>query len=183
MYNKLKFSFYIVLAFCLSITAQANMVTAKNAPVELTKSQLKLVGQAQFSVLFWDIYASRLYTPSGQFDGVKPEVLFEITYQKDITKKDLIERTVEQWLHLGVKESDYQRFVSQLGTLWPDITKGDKLALQVGKNNSVFYMNDKYIGQIEDKWFAGLFLDIWLSPQTSQPKLRLQLLGEKKGDK
>jgi hypothetical protein len=187
MYSKRKFSIHIVLAFCLGIfpyiTAHANALTSKTAPVDLIKAELKLVGKAQFSVLFWDIYASRLYTLSGKYEGVKPSVLFEITYQKDITRKDLVERTIEQWQHLGVKESDYQRFVLPLRTLWPDITKGDKLALQVGVNKSVFYMNDKYLGQIEDKWFAGLFLDIWLSPKTSQPKLRLHLLGDKKDDK
>jgi hypothetical protein len=181
MFIKPKVSIHIVIAICIGMTTCVYGATPVSTPSALTKAQLQLVGRAQFSVLFWDIYESRLYTPSGQFEGVKPSVLFEITYQKDITKQDLIERTIEQWQHLGLVKDDYQRFVLPLNNLWPNIIDGDRLALHVGVGESVFYLNDKYIGQIEGEGFAALFLDIWLSPKTSQPKLRLQLLGDKKG--
>jgi len=45
-------------------------------------------------------------------------------------------------------------------------------------NQSVFYFNDVKVGSIEEKEFGELFLSIWLSPKTSQKKLRNQLLGE-----
>jgi hypothetical protein len=178
---KVVFILTILLVKCLGITTLVYASThlyQQHEPQTLTKTQLKLVGKAQFSVLFWDIYQSRLYTPSGVFDGVKPAVLFEITYQKDITSKDLIERTVEQWQHLAVAENEYKPYIKSLTTLWPDITAGDQLALSVGDNESYFYFNKKYIGKIDGQGFSALFLDIWLSPKTSQPKLRQQLLGQ-----
>jgi hypothetical protein len=173
----LNLSLCIGLLFCLGLTGSAAAATPIPTGSTLNKTSLQLVGKAQFSVLFWDIYASRLYTPSGQYNGVNPSVLFEITYQTDIDKKDLIRRTVEQWQHLGLNEAEYGQFLPKLNALWPDIVEGDKLALFVGANGSAFYLNDKSIGLIEDHRFAAMFLDIWLSPKTSQPALRLQLLG------
>ena len=42
---------------------------------------------------------------------------------------------------------------------------------------SAFYFNDNLVGSIEDPMFGPLFVDIWLSEKTSEPKLRQQLLG------
>jgi hypothetical protein len=40
-----------------------------------------------------------------------------------------------------------------------------------------FWLNGKRISEIRDTEFASQFFAIWLSPKTSQPKLRLSLLG------
>ena len=180
MFKKYNISLHLVLLFCLGMISHSHAQAQVESPAELTKTDLKLVGKAQFSVLFWDIYESRLYTPSGSFQGVKAKLLFELTYQKNISKKELIKRTREQWKHLGLQEDEYRRFLLPLNALWPDIKKGDRLALNVGENDSDFYFNEKYIGKIEGERFSALFLDIWLSNKTSQPKIRQQLLGDNK---
>jgi hypothetical protein len=41
----------------------------------------------------------------------------------------------------------------------------------------VFSFNGKPIGEIKDPEFARLFFGIWLSPQTSAPEMRRELLG------
>ena len=46
----------------------------------------------------------------------------------------------------------------------------------VEEKKSIFYFNNVKVGVITDKAFSKLFLDIWLSPKTSQAKLRAQLL-------
>lgn len=140
--------------------------------------QLKDVGQTTFSVLFWDIYTSKLQTSTGRYplqDNAQ-SLLYQIEYLADISSKDLIQRTVEQWQHLGVPEETYQPFVPELAQLWPDIRDGDSLALLVRQQRSAFYFNGNYIGDIANTEFSGLFLDIWLSEKTSQPKLRQELL-------
>jgi hypothetical protein len=105
-------------------------------------------------------------------------LLFEIEYLRDITSIDLVDRTIEQWKHLDIAESEYSQFVPILKAIWPDISSGDKLTMLLQNNQSVFYFNDVRVGHIEAKEFSKLFLDIWLSPNTSQTKLRNQLLGE-----
>lgn len=152
-------------------SSQLSIVSSK-----LLKSELKQVGAARFKVFIWDIYDSRLYSENGQYHE-DDNFLFEITYLKDISKKALIDRTIEQWQHLKIPAKNYGKFTHQLDEIWPDIKKGDQLSLWVTNSGSTFYFNDELIGTISDVNFGDLFAAIWLSPDTSQPKLRKQLLG------
>jgi hypothetical protein len=147
----------------------------------IEQQDLQEVGHTTFSIFFWDLYKSSLQTTSGTYpiDAEKEQLLYEINYLADISSKDLIERTIEQWQHLEVPTEHYQQFVHKLTRIWPDITKGDKLSLRLHNNISFFYFNEKYIGRINDPMFGQLFLDIWLAENTSQPTLRNELLGKK----
>lgn len=44
--------------------------------------------------------------------------------------------------------------------------------------SSTFYRNGEQLGVIADPGFGRQFLDIWLSPNTSRPELRLALTGQ-----
>lgn len=140
----------------------------------------QVVGETTFSVLFWDIYQSKLLTTTGEYplDYQYGTLLYEIHYLKDISKKDLLKRTIEQWQHLGVPEKSYNPYIPLLTNIWPSIKRGDSLSLVVNHMGSTFYFNQQFIGTIDAPEFGPLFLDIWLSVNTSQPKLRSQLLGE-----
>jgi len=142
------------------------------------RSELFLLGQAEFSVLFWNIYNSKLYASSDNFNvkNIEQVTLFEINYLRDISKKDLIDKTIEQWSHIGLTSSTFGDYMPLLNQLWPNISKGDSLSLLVSKHQSAFYLNNQLLGTISDKDFGKNFLDIWLSEKTSQPKLRQQLL-------
>ncbi|MCH2058316.1 MAG: chalcone isomerase family protein [Thalassotalea sp.] len=141
------------------------------------RATLTEVGSARFSVLFWDVYDSSLLTPSGTYDN-SSKYLLEITYLRNIKSAVLIERTEEQWQHLGVDAIQYQNYLPQLKALWPDIKKGDRLSLWVDSNNASFYFNNLLSGSIDDGVFGNLFASIWLSPDTSEPKLRKKLIGQ-----
>ncbi len=149
-------------------------------PTDFSQLNFKKVGSAKFSVLFWDIYNSTLYTKLGSYShkNSPDSLLFEIEYLKDIKTNDLVDRTVQQWKYLDIPESEYSKFIPTLNAIWPDIVSGDKLSMLVLNNQSVFYFNDIKVGSIEEKEFGELFLSIWLLPKTSQKKLRNQLLGE-----
>ena len=145
----------------------------------LNKQNFKMVGEAKFSILFWDIYQSKLLTTSGKYpiEAKNDELLYEIRYLKDISRDELIKRTKEQWQHLGIANEQYKHFIPELKRLWPNITQGDTLSLLIQNQHSNFYFNQQYIGSINAPQFGQLFIDIWLAKNTSQPKLRRQLLG------
>lgn len=147
---------------------------------DIKNSDFKLIGKTSFSVLFWDIYQSELRTSTGNYpiNFAEESLLYEITYLMSITKQDLIERTVEQWEHLKIPSSTYKKYISLLDSIWPNIRKNDTLTLVVSANKSVFFHNGTLIGDIQEKHFGQVFLDIWLSEETSQPKLRQELLGD-----
>jgi hypothetical protein len=162
------------LPFQSTKTVNINKSTIMNQ-----KYLLKEVGNTTFSVLFWNIYKSKLLTTSGSYpiDVANEKLIFEIKYLTSISNEDLVELTKEQWQHIGVKEEQYQPFLQELQNIWPNIIEGDTLSLLVNKDNSDFYFNQKYIGSIEAVGFGQLFIDIWLDDNTSQPELRAELLG------
>ena len=145
----------------------------------MANQSFKPIGEATFTVLFWDIYKSNLLTSSGSYPIVhnKEKLVFEIQYLKDISSEDLVNRTIEQWQHIGVASDHYQVYVPALQKLWPDIKENDSLALVFDKQNSAFYYNQEMIGVIDAPNFGQMFIDIWLAPNTSQPKLRKSLLA------
>ena len=174
----------LFLLYILVFNAHANSMGKDTSipeilPTNFSELQFKEVGKAKFSVLFWDIYNSSLYTKSGAYSHSKPSesLIFKIVYLKDITTEDLLERTIEQWQHLQVPVSQYSLYVPILKAMWPDISSGDSLTMLVDNNLSIFYLNHKKIGVIEQQEFSKLFLDIWLSPNTSQLALRNKLLN------
>jgi len=172
----------IITTVIFTVKADNNQHIVKDRlPDDFMELNFKEVGSTKFSFLFWDIYNSTLYTKSGVYLPENPalELIFEIAYLKDITAKDLLNKTVEQWQHVGFAEVEYTEFIPMLKAMWPDITSGDTLALLVNNNQSIFYFNDIKIGVIEQPAFSQLFLAIWLSEKTSQPELRTELLGEK----
>lgn len=169
--------FYLMFSF--NVQAYSLQFQLEKSGQAVVTEKMQEVGKAKFSVLFWDIYQSRLLTQNGKFEHLSQDVIFEITYLKDINKEDLLTRTVEQWQHLEIAPEMYQQFTSPLLTIWPNIKAGDSLLMRVENGISEFYFNQTYIGQINDERFAPLFLSIWLAPNTSQPDLRAQLLGIK----
>ncbi|HBY87063.1 MAG TPA: hypothetical protein DEO86_14455 [Colwellia sp.] len=118
-------------------------------------------------------------TTSGKYpvDITSDKVLFTISYLADISSNDLINRTVDQWEHLGIQSERYTSYLPKLKGMWPDIKEGDSLSLLIDQGRSVFYFNQQYIGVINPSEFGQIFLAIWLSENTSEPNLRLELLG------
>ena len=181
----------LVRTYLLLILCSPSLVFAKSMADEITvKSNVQTVfenrtfvpiGETTFSILFWDLYKSNLLTTSGKYpiEIEKDSILFNINYLTDISSEDLLNRTVEQWQHLGLAPEDYEMYLSELGDIWPDIKDGDSLSLLVVEGKSVFYFNQEYVGAINDQNFGQMFIDIWLSENTSQPDLRRELLEPK----
>lgn len=139
---------------------------------------LNKVGSAEFSVMFLDIYDITLFSETKSYQpSSQPSYALEIEYHRNVSARRLVELTQDQWQHLGVAEHDIQRYGPDLLALWPDVKKGDRLTIYVSAEHSQFYHNDTPIGRIEEPGFGKLFTDIWLSPRTSAPELRRDLLG------
>jgi hypothetical protein len=175
---------YLLLITTSQFLTSVNVLATEGSPANTLDRVLKdhdylQVGETTFSILFWDLYNSKLQTTSGKYpiESETDKLIYNINYLADISSKDLIERTVEQWQHLGINPEIYQVYLPELENIWPDIKDGDTLSLHVINNKSIFYFNNDFIGEIVQPEFSQLFLDIWLSKNTSEPELRLELLG------
>lgn len=147
--------------------------TTPSAAVEVPDPPL--VGSGTFR---W--YGLRLYDIEYReaADACTPRIL-RITYARRIPADRLVKATLEQWREIGLNDDPKLRgWLRQASTIWPDIEPGDFLLLRVDKNGaSHFFGTEGYLGTIPDPAFGTAFIAIWLSPDTTEPKLRAQLLA------
>ncbi|MFT6984640.1 MAG: hypothetical protein ACJAT7_000437 [Psychromonas sp.] len=164
-----------VLLLTISLLLMVNLANASN---QLT-APLKMVGQGEMSWLFINLYHASFYSQSGEYqEQVYPQAL-KIVYQQDIDKEDLVSATEKEWRKLSLNNKQYQNWLTELTQLWPDIKKGDQLLFRVeADGRGLFYHNNQLLGGINSDQFSAAFLSIWLSKNSSEPKLRKQLLGE-----
>jgi len=141
---------------------------------------LRKVGEARLKVMFWSVYDSRLFTSNGNYEpGTRP-LRLEIEYLLDISADKLIKRTAQEWETMGREHPAQSQWLDQLAQLWPDVSKGDVLTLEINEEErATFFLNGERLGTMDDADFAQQFVDIWLSPESSRPELRLALIGEK----
>lgn len=142
---------------------------------------LNKYGEGQMSVLFWDLYNAELFGSLPNYKENTSPLALKLTYLRDIDKQDLIEATAEQWQHIEMTNPKAPVWLTRLDGIWFDIKKGDSLTLKIHANGtSSFYGNGEKLGDIDDPEFGSSFVAIWLSPNTSAPKLRQKLIGEVK---
>ena len=153
-------------------------------PIEALEPKLNFdnyqqLGQCQLSWLWLDVYKATFFTRTGKYHSDEYPQLLVITYLRNISADDLIKATVEQWQHLNYSADDIKAWQQAIKGIWPNISKNDNLSFEViNENHGRFFYNQVYLQDVKDKGFAKAFISIWLSKNTSQPKLRQQLLGQ-----
>lgn len=166
----------------LSLSAPTHAVGPTQEALS-TDASLAKVGEARLRVMFWSIYDSRLYTPSGDYRNGERPLRLEIEYLRDIKAKALVERTKEEWAAMGRSHPRQDEWLSQLSSLWPDIRENDVLAIELTPDNeAVFTHNGDTLGRIEDPEFGQQFVDIWLSEDCTRPEVRASLIGARSGN-
>jgi len=141
----------------------------------------RMAGQGVLRFLGFEIYRARLWVQPG-FDAdnysAHPLAL-ELTYQREFTAEAIASRSIEEMRRVG-------RFTPQQATRWrqalqaalPDVKPGDRLlGIHQPGAGAVFRMAGRVVGEVPDAEFSRLFFGIWLSPQTSEPGLRQQLIA------
>lgn len=161
--------FIIGLLLCLP-------VQASDSPSYLTDAQK--VGEGRLTYLLWDVYDARLYAPDGQWDENEPFAL-TLHYLRSLKGEAIADRSVEEMRKQGFEdEVKLAAWHSQMRNIFPDVENGTELTgLYTPGEPTRFYQNGKLMGAVQDAEFGQWFFDIWLSEQTTEPELRIQLLG------
>ena len=143
--------------------------------------QHRLIGKGRLTVWNFQVYDARLWA----LPGFKPESLsaqpfaLELAYLRDFNSKETAERSIKEMRRsASINEEQAKTWMTAMQRVIPDIQKGDRI---MGINQpgigAQFLVNGKASGDIRDAEFARLFFGIWLSPKTSEPKLRDILLS------
>jgi hypothetical protein len=141
----------------------------------------RLQGQANLRLWGLNIYNARLWTlTSFRADllAQQPWVL-ELEYQRELKGNSIADRSLSEMLRAGpIPEPQAQQWLTFMQRIFPDVKAGDKLTgLHHPGQGASFAHNGRHIGRIDDAEFASRFFGIWLAPTTSQPDMRLALLG------
>jgi hypothetical protein len=167
-----------------SLLPQALARQADKAPPAELQDVLpnaKLIGQTRLSVWGFKIYDARLWSPPGLNAGnfASQPMALDLAYLRDFTAADIVERSVKEMRRsASVSAAQAQRWTTEMLRVFPDVKSGDRVLFLHRPGISVsFWLNGRPVGEIADPEFARLFFGIWLSPQTSEPAMRLALLG------
>lgn len=178
-----QFNYYKLLFFVFLLVFASNSFSQITDKTELDAKQVfqtqdnwSLVGEGEMSWLWFDIYRIKLFTPTGKYHPEQRNISLKLTYQREISKQELIEVTEEEWQRQKI---EYQQdWLATLNDIWPDVNDGDSILFNVDElGNTRFYFNDDYIGSLNEQSFSSAFAAIWLSEDTLKPKLRNQLVG------
>ena len=136
------------------------------------------VGDGVLTYLFWDVYRATLYAPASNWRPDAPFAL-SLRYMREIKGRDIADRTIAEIRNQGFSdEAKLSAWSARLSALFPDVADGDNLtAVRDADGRTLFYRDTQRIGMIDDPAFALRFFGIWLGENTSEPKLRRQLLG------
>ncbi len=140
---------------------------------------LQLSGEARLRVLFWNVYDARLFTADGSYSENDYPIALQLSYLRDIDKDDLVDETMNQWRQQGIDAHPrIDEWLFELAALWKDVRKNDAITLVVdSEGRSNFYFNDELLGQIPDPEFGKNFAAIWLSENTTSPRVRERLIN------
>jgi len=136
-----------------------------------------LIGNANYSFLFWDIYDAELYSTSKKYNS--NELAIILKYNRSIDKETLIRETINDIKEQkSISNQQEEKWKSLLESIYID-TKTNKKFIAIRINNkSIFYYNNKKLYESFDEEFNQLFFDIWLRSNSKNPNFTKTLLGQ-----
>lgn len=149
-------------------------------PVALASElpMLKPLGEGRLRWFGLHVYDSSLWVPGDawSFDRV---FALDIRYAMSIRGRDLTRRSLEEMRRLGFSDpARLRRWEEAMDRVFPDIRAGDRLVgVNIPGREARFYSHDRLLGTVPDPEFARAFFAIWLDEKTSEPGLRLRMLG------
>jgi len=141
----------------------------------------RLIGQARLTVWGFDIYDARLWAsaPFSAASFAASALALELNYLRNFQAIDIAERSLKEMRRSQpVSDAQAARWTADLLRVIPDVRKGDRItAVHRPGLGMAFWVNGRSSGEVLDADFARLFFGIWLSPDTSEPRMREALLA------
>ncbi len=137
-------------------------------------------GTARLRYFGFDVYDSRLWIGNGFRASAYPQTPFalELTYLRSLSGSAIAERSIKEMRRAGsISPEQEARWLKSMETSFPDVKAGDRIVgLHLPGNGARFWYNGQSRPGVADAEFSRYFFGIWLSENTSEPKLRASLL-------
>lgn len=141
----------------------------------------RLRGQARLNWLGMPIYDIRLWAGE-DFDAARyarQPFTLELEYALSLSGARIAQRSLDEMARLQpLNAAQSERWLASLRAAFPDVERGHTLAgLNRAGAGVDFFHNGRPTARVDDADFAAAFFAIWLSPRTSEPRVRQALLA------
>ncbi len=170
------------LALSLGLALACLPVQAQLSPaVQPIIQNSQVIGSGTLRIFGFRVYQAKLFVPP-QFDKnqwQQSKLALELQYLRTVRGQQIAVSSDDELkrLNLGTA-AQRERWSSLMKTLFVDVKDGDKLIGVYQPNAaSLFFLNDKPLGQVEDPEFGPAFFSIWFSANSKDQSLREALLN------
>lgn len=172
------------VALLPSLRAQTVSTAPPEAQAALPGARLQ--GAARLRFLGLHIYDARMWVGSdypreapAREDWVDQAFLLELQYARALDGAKIAERSIDEMERAGpIGETQAKAWLDFMTQAFPNVVAGTRLSALHRPGAAVrFFVNGSPGREIADAAFADRFFGIWLGARTSQPAMRLQLLG------
>ncbi len=172
-------SMRLLAVLCLIFGLHTGFAQPASVLHALPKAQL--MGSTRLTVFGFQIYDAKLWAEPGfpSEHYAQHPLALELTYLRDFSGATIAKRSVKEMRGVAsVSDEKSQAWFTQLLAVLPDVKKGDRvLGLYHPQHGITLFHNSKAVGEIKDPELAQVFTGIWLSPRTSQPSMRRELIA------
>ena len=177
-----------ILSICFFLFSNVSVANENNSILNSSNDniikkyfdKINLIGDANYSYFFWNIYDAELYSPTKTFDINKFALL--IRYNKEIKKEHLVKETIDDMKEQKkLSKIKIDKWTKIFFNIYKTTKLGNRfLAIKIGEDKSFFYFNGKKIYESSNKEFIELFFNIWLRNNSKNPAFTRKLLGKDK---
>lgn len=143
--------------------------------------QGRLIGQGRLTVWSFQVYDARLWAGAGFRAGgyASQPLALELAYLRAFDAVEVAKRSLQEMRRsAAISDAQAAQWTTELLRVIPDVRPGDRVTgVHRPGVGAAFWVNGRASGEILDAEFARLFFGIWLSPNTSEPRLRQALLA------
>lgn len=184
----LKLGFRSALLAGLSVgpfsATQAQATREQLQPTPQLRNALRtprLVGQQRFTYWGFEVYDASLWAsaPFAPDDWAKQPLVLELRYLRDFKGADIAQRSIDEMQgQRPLGNTQQSSWSTTLQALIPNVRAGERITGIYSPDKGMQLLHqDRVLGELREPEFAQRFLGIWLAPETSQRKLRQQLLA------
>ena len=154
-----------------------------NGPTEVVAEipGTRLLGRGTLRFMGLRVYDGRLWVgaaaPGTDWQAVP--LALELQYLRSLKGGLIAERSLKEMRRQGeIDDVSAERWLGNMKQLFPDVGPGDRITgVNLPGVGARFFVNGQLRGEVREPEFARYFFGIWLSPRTSEPAMREQLLG------
>jgi Chalcone isomerase-like len=172
-----------LLLASMPLHAWASRATSPPPELKGELSGALLLGEGRLRFLGMHIYDVRLWGEGAQAarEPTTEPLALELQYARVLSGRAIAERALGEMQAIDmVTAAQAERWLAQMQQIFPDVKAGDRITgVQRPLEATRFFFNGQPGGEVRDAQFTRLFFGIWLSPRSSQPRLREALLGKR----